>query len=207
MAQRVEAHASLDYFPTPPWATRAICEHIPIVGHLAWDPCCGEGHMVRPLQEYALAVAASDVHDYGWGHTVHDFLQQYLPDGIGATEWIVMNFPFRLGDQFIRRALEIATHGVAALARTQFLESRERFKLFTDHPPAAIAQFVERVPMVKGRLDKTASTATSYCWILWAKREDVWQTDTKFKWIPPCRKRLERDNDYLPRQAFSGSAA
>src|SRR3546814_6501707 len=24
MAQRVEAHDSLDYFPTPPWATRAL---------------------------------------------------------------------------------------------------------------------------------------------------------------------------------------
>jgi hypothetical protein len=207
MAQRVEPNESLDYFPTPPWATRAICEHIPIAGHLAWDPCCGEGHMARPLQEYALSVAASDVHDYGWGHTIHDFLQPYLPDGIGMSEWIVMNFPFRLGDQFIRRALEIATHGVAALARTQFLESCERFKLFTDHPPAAIAQFVERVPMVKGRLDKTASTATSYCWILWAKHDGIWQTDTKFKWIPPCRKRLERASDYLPHQAFSGSAA
>lgn len=192
MSQRKEPHDSLDFFPTPPWATRAICEQLPLVGHVAWDPCCGEGAMVRPLQEYALAVAGSDVHDYGRGYIVHDFLQPFLPDGIGAVEWIVMNFPFRLGEQFIRRALEIATHGVAALARTQFLESQERYKLFSERPPAAIAQFVERVPMVKGRLDKTASTATSYCWIIWAKD----QADTRFKWIPPCRKRLERASDY-----------
>lgn len=25
MSQRVEAHDSLDHFPTPPWATRALC--------------------------------------------------------------------------------------------------------------------------------------------------------------------------------------
>jgi len=28
MAQRVEPHDSLDFFPTPPWATRALCEWI-----------------------------------------------------------------------------------------------------------------------------------------------------------------------------------
>lgn len=28
MAQRAEAHDSLDDFPTPPWATRALIEHV-----------------------------------------------------------------------------------------------------------------------------------------------------------------------------------
>ena len=28
MAQRVEAANSLDNFPTPPWATRALIEHV-----------------------------------------------------------------------------------------------------------------------------------------------------------------------------------
>lgn len=192
MAQRVEPHDSLDFFPTPPWATRALCEHIPIAAHLAWDPCCGEGHMVRPLQEYALAVAGSDVHDYGCGFIAHDFLQPYTPDGIAASEWIIFNPPFRLGEQFVRRGLQLATHGVCALVRTAFLESQERYRLFTEHPPAVIAQFVERVPMLKGRLEKTASTATAYCWIIWARG----QADTRFKWIPPCRRRLERESDY-----------
>jgi hypothetical protein len=74
MATRVEPRDSLDYFPTPPWATRALCEHvIDIRGCSVWEPACGEGHMVGPLKQYAESVAASDVHDYGFG-AVHDFL-------------------------------------------------------------------------------------------------------------------------------------
>jgi hypothetical protein len=47
--------------------------------------------------------------------------------------------------------------------------------------------------MVKGRLDKSASTATGYCWLVWEKGL---VSEPRLVWIPPCRKRLERENDY-----------
>ena len=195
MAQRAEPHDSLDFFPTPPWATRALCEHVaPIDGYLAWDPACGDGSMYHPLCEYALAVAASDIHHYGWRHSVHDFLQPYLPDGIGGAEWVVTNPPFRLAEQFARRALEIAETGVALLVRSVFTEGVGRYeRLFRPHPPAIIAQFTERVPMVKGRLDGKASSATAYAWFVWTRKP---VTETRLAWIPPCRKILERRGDY-----------
>lgn len=195
MAQRAEPHDSLDFFPTPPWATRALCEHvIGLGGHIAWDPACGDGAMYRPLGEYADAVAASDVHNYGWDHVVHDFLQPYLPDGVGAAEWIVTNPPFRLAEQFAMRALQIAEIGVALFVRSVFTEGVGRYeRLFRSHPPAAVAQFTERVPIVKGRLDRQASSATAYAWFVWT-RQPV--KTTGFAWIPPCRKHLERDGDY-----------
>lgn len=195
MAQRAEPHDSLDFFPTPPWATRALCEHvIGLRGYVALDPACGNGAMVRALSEYALAVGASDVHDYGWGHVVHDFLMPYKPPGLGTTDWVITNPPFRLAEQFVERGLELAEHGVALLVRSVFVEGVGRYeRLYRDRPPAVIAQFTERVPMVKGRLDPKASTATSYAWIVWAK-EPV--KETRLAWIPPCRKRLERAGDY-----------
>jgi hypothetical protein len=193
MAQRHEPHDSLDFFPTPPWATRALCEHgVTIRDCRVWDPACGRGDMVRPLAEYAQGAVGSDVHDYGMGFLQHDFLQPYMPHGIDGCDWVITNPPFRLGEQFARRAIAIAGHGVALLVRTSFLEGQERYRLFSEHRPAVIAQFVERVPMVRWRLDRTASTATAYAWIVWAKG----QTDTAFHWIPPCRKRLERAEDY-----------
>src|SRR3546814_3104060 len=84
MAQRVEAHDSLDYFPTPPWATRALIEHV-LIGtgwsksllarQIVWEPACGQGHMVIGLEGSFYAIWASDVHDYGLeGAFVHDFL-------------------------------------------------------------------------------------------------------------------------------------
>ena len=195
MAQRAEPHDSLDFFPTPPWSTRALCLHI-LDGHFAcgrnysaWEPACGTGAMVLPLAEYFGIVHATDVHPYGFGG-VHDFVGMVPPPY--SADWIITNPPFRLGAEFVRRALDLATVGVALLVRTAFLEGVERHRLFSEHPPAVVAQFAERVPMVKGRLDRAASTATSYAWIVWARGN----TDTRLRWIPPCRKALERASDW-----------
>lgn len=196
MSQRSEPHDSLDFFPTPCWSTRALCEHVlaplgvDMKRSLVWEPAAAEGAMVRPLAEYFKAVHASDIHDYGAGFEVFDFL--FPGFGPSRTNWIITNPPFRLGEQFVRRALDTATDGVAMLVRTAFLESQDRFKLYSEHPPAVVAQFVERVPMVKGRLQRNASTATAYCWIVWKNG----MTDTRFKWIPPCRASLDRDADW-----------
>ncbi len=84
--------------------------------------------------------------------------------------------------------------GVAMLTRTVFIESVERYNgLFKVNPPSRVAQFVERVPMVEGRLERKASTATAYAWLIWEKGR---LGSCELVWIPPCRKKLERDQDY-----------
>ena len=83
---------------------------------------------------------------------------------------------------------------MAILARTVFLESVGRYNaIFRARPPTKVAQFTERVPMVRGRLDAKASTATGYAWLVWEK--DV-VCPPRLMWVPPCRKQLERDGDY-----------
>ena len=191
MAQRIEPHDSLDYFPTPPWATRALCEWLGNVRSLTClEPACGEGHMARPLAEYFGKVHASDIHNYGYG-AVADFL--FAPRA-GLADWIITNPPFRLAMQFVHHALPRAS-GVAILVRTVFLESGQRWKdLYRDDPPSDVLVFCERVPMLKGRLDKAASSATSYAWFVWDKPVSG---ETKLHWIPPgTGKRLEKPGDY-----------
>lgn len=199
-AQRAEPHDSLDDFPTPMWAARALCVHVihPLIASPAeigrmtcWEPAANRGYMARALAEYFRRVTQSDVHDYGVGISVRDFLFSY-PD---RPDWIITNPPFRLAEQFVLRALCTMRCGVAVLVRLQFLESRARFKrLFQAHPPLLIAQFVERVAIVRGRLDRAASTATAYAWVVWhAGSQD---RSTRFLWIPPCRAELERDEDW-----------
>jgi hypothetical protein len=61
MQQRSEPHDSLDDFPTPPWATRALCEFLLFNGYeiencTVREPAANRGHMVRPLQEYFASV-------------------------------------------------------------------------------------------------------------------------------------------------------
>lgn len=194
MAQRHEAHDSLDDFPTPPWAGRALCEHVIAPDSLTdtlWEPACNRGFLLRGLRDYFAEVHASDVHDYG-GNLVRDFL---FPGPHPVVDWIITNPPFRLAEQFALRGLEVARTGVALLTRTSFLEGAGRHRtLFTPHPPSIVAQFVERVPMVKGRCDPKASTATSYCWLVWGVQPS--REATEFVWIPPCRRDLERPDDY-----------
>lgn len=196
MAQRAELKTSLDDFPTPPWATRALLEHVvPSKTQLdtmtCLEPACGRGHMSIALAEYFGEVISCDVFSYGFGG-VADFLK--IKNADESFDWVITNPPFKLGEEFIARALKITRHGVAILARTVFIESVGRYeRLFKQNPPSIFAQFVERVPMVKGRIDKSASTATGYGWLVWEKNTSV---GTQLIWIPPCRKILERDGDY-----------
>jgi hypothetical protein len=192
MSQRFEPPDSLDDFPTPPWATRALLEHvIAYAGSFqrmsCLEPACGAGYMARPLQECFGTVRAADIYPYGFGR-VADFLT--APIDANSVDWVITNPPFRLAEEFIKRALSAAKRGVAILTRTVFIESVGRHQeLFEPTPPTMLAQFAERVPMVKGRLDPEATTATAYAWIVWDKDA---KGPTRLTWVPPCRKKLER---------------
>ncbi len=172
MAQRTEKLDSPDDFPTPPWATRALLEHvIERAGYTSrltcLEPACGVGHMANVLTGYFGGVTASDAYEYGYGE-ISDFLTEPCDDG--SYDWVITNPPFRLAEKFVLRAMPIARRGVAMLARSVFIESVGRYeKLFSAAPPSKVAQFTERVPMVKARLDKKASTATAYAWLVWGK--------------------------------------
>lgn len=196
MAQRVERADSLDDFPTPPWGTRAFINHHFDPKQLrelsVWEPACGRGHMAQVLAEYFGMVRASDVFDYGYGE-VQDFLTGLT--GVKSVDWLITNPPFRLAEQFFERGRQVARKGVALLTRTVFIESVGRFeRVFKTNPPTTVLQYTERVPMVKGRVDRKASTATGYAWLVW--EFDGEQGRTTLDWVPPSRRLLERSEDY-----------
>lgn len=196
MQRRVEAHDSLDDFPTPPWATRALCEWLngkvnPLDHMTCREPAANRGHMVKPLREYFAKVEASDAHDYGVGYPVRDYLF-----GVPASvDFTITNPPFRLAEQFIDQAARTSEFGFAMIVRAAFLESVGRYeRLFSVNPPSHVLQFTERVVMHKGKLSPDGSTATAYAWLVWLVDRD--DCETTLEWIAPCRKRLERAEDY-----------
>ena len=200
MAQRSEARDSLDDFPTPPWATRALIEYGPYPissGGSVREPCAGRGYMARTLAEHFDSVEASDIHDYGVGLPVRDYLAGPPPEPV---DWTITNPPFRLAERMVHRALATSRKGVAIFERTSFIETIGRWRnLYSKTPPSVVMQFTERVPIHKGRLVRKGSTATAYCWLVWVlegKRLSPWNPITQLAWIPPCRKRMERDGDY-----------
>ena len=217
MQRRVEAPDSLDDFPTPPWATRALCEVLAGEGHdlaqmSAWEPCCNRGHMARPLAEAFGSVFASDVMDYGWPgqQAVADFLIDWAQEA-PEVDFVITNPPFRLAAEVIARGLERARRGVAVFVRTAFVEGVSRYEtLFRDQPEALVLPFVERVVLWRGVLldpevpvwregpdgigrAERPTSATSYCWLVWLKDRDG---PTVLRRIPPCRLRLTRPGDY-----------
>ncbi len=198
MGSRIEPDDSLDYFPTPPWATRALMQHVmPALGipgrrfDSAWEPACGEGHIAEVLAEYSDVMIASDIFDYGYGQ-VFDFLEAATV--MPAVDWIVTNPPFgKKTEAFTLKALELANVGVAMFVRMQWLETRGRYeRIFNDTPPTVIAFFAERVPLCKGEWKPEGDTATAYVWLVWIKGNDP---QAPF-WIPPdCRTDLEKPDD------------
>ena len=211
--QRHEAHDSLDDFPTPPWATRALLARVfgdGLLPLIAREPAANRGHMVRPLAERFGYVEASDIHDYGAGFEQRDYLFGPEPDPV---DWTITNPPFRLAEQFIARALATSRVGVAIIVRSAFTEGAGRYALiFSKTPPSQILYFAERVVMHRGHLPnpnvsiesidpktglmvkKKPSTPTAYCWMVWYQKwnECFCETD----WIAPCRARFEVDGDY-----------
>lgn len=195
---RLEPSDSLDFFPTPPWGTRALVERV--LRHLqrekhckfqsVWEPACGEGHMAEVLREYFREVRATDIEDYRYGEAVIDFLHKdshWLPD------WIITNPPFNDGTDFVLKALELAGTGVAMFVRLQWLETLGRYeRIFRETPPTLISFFVERVPLHKGRWEPEGDTFTGYVWLTWLKGAEP---QAPF-WIPPgCRESLTKPDD------------
>ncbi len=207
---------SLDYFPTPPWQTRAFVNEILFALGLAdasqsvWEPAAGEGHMAEPLRELFALVHASDVHDYGEGYAVGSFVGDVGSLGLDLAQcpfppdWIISNPPFVKALEFLLRALGEARVGVAFLLRLAWLEAEERYsEIFSRRPPTLIVPCVDRVPMVAGRYDPTKTTTMAYAWFVWtaAERRNV---RTEVEWLRPgAPSRWIRPQDLTPRFARS----
>ena len=207
--RRVEPEGSLDYFPTPPWAGRALVEQVigPHFGGLKGlrhltveEPACGEGHLAYALSDYFGTVTCSDIHDHGFKLDVPFVLRDFLGDDVPAEtpDWIITNPPF--GDltlAFMRRAIARRPRvGIAFFLRTTALDGKGRYRfVYSRTRPVINAQFVERVPVHKGRWVPDGDTHTAYCWLVWRFDRPVTRTD--YTWIAPCRDRLlfQRDID------------
>lgn len=197
MASRDEPADSLDFFPTPPWCTRALMDrvfpyldmHAPF--GTAWEPACGEGHISEVLKEYFAEVRATDIHNYT-GNELGNFPSDF-PEQIEA-DWIITNPPFgEKATEFILGALNRAGIGIAMFLQLRYLEGLDRYRrVYEKHPPTACCFWAERVPLHRNRWEWDGDTATAYCWLVWVHGA----SPRPPFWIPPgCREACSRDDD------------
>ena len=145
----------LDFYPTPPEVTMALCEWMKERGmrmQSVWEPACGDGRMVRMLEQYFDQVVGTDIQQGT------DFLTAEKPDGI---EWIITNPPFSLAEQFIRKAAECNVP-FAMLLKSQYWHSARRKKLFDEIRPSHILPLTWR-PDFTGK----GSSLLDMQWSVW----------------------------------------
>lgn len=147
-------HAN-DFYPTPRDATLALCEWLErrdIKGIKVGEPACGEGHMVKVLQERGMVVCGTDI------QTGTDFFDSSLPEGV---DWIITNPPFSLAEKFICRAASFCVP-FAFLLKCQYWHSAKRKPLFDKIRPTYILPLTWR-PDFTGQ----GNSLMDMMWVVW----------------------------------------
>lgn len=159
-----------DFFATPAWCVRAILAHIPSGDVL--DPCAGDGSILATVNYehpdgrqngYELdPVRASVARERGLGIETRDAL---AVEAWRSADVILMNPPFRLAEEFVRRALAEARSNtwVVALLRLNWLAGMKRAKFHRDHPSNVYV--LPRRPSFTGK----GTDACDYGWFVWRR--------------------------------------
>ncbi len=126
-----------DFYPTHPHWTATLLNVVKFDGPV-WEPACGQGHMVKVIEGFGYKVRSTDI------VTGDDFLKC-------STRWegdIITNPPYRLLDEFIEKAIELASGRVAMLMPIGALGGKNRLrKLWTVTPPEVVLIIASRMPV------------------------------------------------------------
>lgn len=196
----------LDFYATPPLEAYNILRALDInlEGKTILDNSCGNGNLILGLQKYLKetgqvmqGITASDVKDRGIEipDNQNDFVDLYYLVDTGAdflspeyawgdnVDIIFMNPPYSIIVPFTQKSLELAKEKVIMLARTKFVEGKERYeKIFAENPPQLIYQYVDRICCAKNNdFVKNTNSIEAYAWFIWDKT--VPQDHTELRWL------------------------
>jgi len=166
----------VDYYPTPPEATRALLAHETFTGTIL-EPACGDGSMSRVLAEVG-DVASSDLFDHGFGTVGVDFVKSSFD--IGAFDNVITNPPFKLAQAFAEKALVVAKRKVAMFLKFTFAEGLKRKEFFEKSPLKCIYVFSDRVQLTRGGAPMENSGMICYAWYVWDHNHFG---DASIKWL------------------------
>lgn len=155
------------FYVDPVWCTELLLDAEHFLGPI-WDPAYGSGNILRACRARGFVTFGSDI----VLRTDHVTVQQ--KDFLGSSTYgpevasIICNPPYKLAEEFIRRALLTARHKVAMILPLKFLASTKRYDLFTSTPVSCVYTLSSRPSMPPGGVAVEAKGGfTDYCWIVW----------------------------------------
>lgn len=166
---RPNAEAPAQYHPTPPALTRVLLDRERFRNTIL-EPCAGQGHVVRVLQEYGYSVLTNELYPQLDHHTPDSALDWLTAkDPTWAECWgLVSNPPYRQALQFIQRAIDLKIKKHAWLLRLQFAEGEKRHRLlFSKTPPSRVHVFSERVQVSEQGVEQPRGGMIVYAWWVW----------------------------------------
>lgn len=194
-SEKTGKRAELDWYKTPPGATRRLFEKLPWIRRKPdavkggiWEPAAGDGSMGMEIAgcTEGWSVAMSDISprgslamEYGFEIFENDFLRRptWYQEKMGTEPgMIVTNPPFRGIEDWILKAVDVVSEGgiVAMLARLQLLEGQSRAeRLFRRFRPRLVLVFPERLSMWKNGVKPEGTGKTAYAWFVW---DTMWFT-------------------------------
>lgn len=171
-----------DFYATEPKAGELLLE-LETFSQNIWECACGEGHLSKVFEKAGYTVKSTDLIYRGFGEGGVDFLSDDITFWNGD---IITNPPYKYAKQFIEKALNIIPEGnkIAMFLKIQFLEGKERKKLFLSNPPKTIYVSSSRLLCAKNaRFDEMISgggSAVAYAWFIWEKG---FKGTTQLKWF------------------------
>jgi hypothetical protein len=125
----------LDAYFTPVEAVHALLDIEPLIPKRVLEPAAGNGSIVRPLRAAGFDVVAQDICNYGLpGCTIADYLT--TPTPLGAFEAVITNPPFKLAEQFARKAIREVPYTALLLRPTSWSPSLAYRSSGARHRPA-----------------------------------------------------------------------
>lgn len=171
-----------DFYPTPEAGARALLAVEKFTGSI-WEPACGQGDISRVLESAGYDVVSTDLIDRGYGEARRDFLMEWR----ALAPNIVTNPPFKLAEEFVRKALSLSTGKVAMLCRLAWLEGKARRDLFEETPLARVWVFAGRLHMQRGQIASAtgAGGMLAFAWFVW---EHGHEGPPQLGWISPDKE-------------------
>lgn len=186
------ARAERDFYPTPSKLVKVLLDRVEVSG-IVYEPCAGDGHIVRPLLEQTSnPIIASDIafspamselcRTYGsrvdyWLSDVSipsfwagrfGFIGDDESEFSPRPQWVITNPPFNQAESIIPLAFNYATEGVAMLLRLSFLEpTKGRGNWLADHQYCLSNLIIlgSPRPSFTGKGTDTCTVA----WMVWRK--------------------------------------